>query len=153
MTINYFLENIFSEYNIKYHCKDLDSIAMAKFNVACPWPPYSKPIIDIKEAFVRGECISYPSNEYKEKWVKVICLVDSNDSDDRDKILTVKQILERLKQFDGELELCSVDRGHDFKSKDLVSTFINVYDETSDNECKKYNIPENYKGTITNFLT
>jgi len=79
-------------------------------------------------------------------------LISSNDPDDRDKILTVRQILERLKQFDEKLELCSVDKGHNFKSKDWVLAFINVHDGTDD-EGEKHNISENYKGTITNFLT
>lgn len=154
MTINYILENIFSEYDIRWHCKDIDSIAMAEFNVACPLGmPFSEPIIDVKEVYVKGNCIVSSSHKYKEKWVKVVCLVNSNDSTDRNKILTVRQILERLKQFDGDLELCSADKGHDFNSNNWVSVFINVLDGTNNDECEKHNIPEDYKGVITNFLT
>lgn len=154
MKINYILKNIFSENDIKWHCKDINSVAMTEFNVACPFSmPFSEPIIDVKEVSVRGECISSSSNRYKEKWVKVVCLINSNDPNDRDKILTVRQILERLKQFDGEFELCSADKGHDFKSHNWVRAFINVFDGTDSDECEKHNLPENYKGTITNFLT
>jgi len=65
MTIKYILENIFSENEIKWHCKDIDSIAMAEFNVACPvGTPFSEPIIEIKEVFVREECIISSSNTY-----------------------------------------------------------------------------------------
>lgn len=154
MTINYILDNIFSENDIKWHCKDINGIAMAEFNVACPFGmPFSEPIIDVKEVSVRGECIVSSSNRYKEKWVKVVCLINSNDPNDRDKILTVRQVLEKLKYFDGELELCSADKGHDFESNNWVCAFINVFDGTDNDECEKHNIPENYKGTITNFLT
>lgn len=154
MTINYILENIFSQNDIKWHCKDINSIAMTEFNIACPFGlPFSEPIIDVKEVSVRSKYIISSSNRYKEKWVKVVCLIDSHYPDDRDKILTVKQILERLKQFDGELELCSVHKEHDFESNNWVCAFINVFDGTDNYECEKHNIPENYKGTITNFLT
>lgn len=154
MTINYILENIFSGHCIKWHCRDIDSIAMSEFNVASPFrTPFSEPIIDVKEVYAKVKCIVSPSRKYKEKWARVICLINSNDPNDMDKILSVRQILEKLKQFDGELELCSADKEHDFNSNNWVPVFINILDGTSNDECDKRNIPQNYKGTITNFLT
>lgn len=154
MTINYILENIFSKDNINWHCKDIDSIAMTEFNVACPFgAPFSEPIIDVKEVYAKTKCIVSPSRKYKENWARVVCLINSNDPSDIDKILTVRQVLERLKQFDRELELCSADKKHDFNSNNWVCAFINILDGTCNDECEKHNIPQNYKGTITNFLT
>lgn len=152
MTINYILQNIFSENNIKWHCKDLDSIAMAEFNVACPLGmPFAEPIIDVKEVFARGKCLSL-DKVYNDEWVKVICLINSCDSEDIGKVLTVRQILGRLQQFDGKLELCSADKDHDFNSCDWVSDFTTVHDEEDSPNCKNKNISQNYKGRITYFV-
>lgn len=152
MTINYILQNIFSENDIKWHCKDLDSIAMAEFNVACPFGmPFSEPIIDVKEVFVRGKCIS-SHKVYKEEWVTVVCLINSREPEDANKVLTVRQILEKIKHFDGELELCSIDKDHDFNSCDWICAFINVFDGTDNDECENHNISNDYKGKITYFV-
>ena len=151
MTINYILQNIFSENNIKWHCKDLDSIVMAGFNVGGFGKTFSEPIIDVKEVFVRGKCIS-SHKVYKEEWVKVVCLINSREPEDVNKVLTVRQILEKLKQFDGELELCSADKDHDFNSYNWICSFINVFDETDNDECERRNISNDYKGKITCFI-
>ena len=59
MTIDYMLNNIFSEENIKWHCKDIDSIAIAAFNYSNPFArPFYKPIIDVKEVTEDGDEIN-----------------------------------------------------------------------------------------------
>ena len=69
------------------------------------------------------------------------------------RVLTIRQILERLKQYDGELELCSADKDHDFNSYNWVNAIINVFDETDNHECEKSNISNDYNGRITCFAT
>ena len=151
MTINYILQNIFSENDIKWHCKDLDSIAMAGFNVGGFGKTFFEPIIDVREVLVRGKCIS-SNKEYKDEWVKVVCLINSREPEDANKVLTVSQILKKMKKFDGELELCSADKSHEFNSYNWICPFINVFDETDNDECEKHNISNDYKGKITGFI-
>lgn len=123
---------------------------MTEFNVASWDAPYAEPIIDVKEVFVKSKCLS-AEKVYKKELVKVVCLINSNDHKDMNKVLTVRQILERLKQYDGELELCSADKDHDFNSYNWVNAIINVFDETDNHECEKCNISNDYNGRITLF--
>ena len=73
MTINYILNNIFSEKDIQWHYRDLESIAMTEFNVASWDTPYAEPIIDVKEVFVKSKCLS-SEKVYQKELVKVVCL-------------------------------------------------------------------------------
>lgn len=151
MTIDYILNRIFGE-DMKWHCKDVNSKAMAEFNVACPFgSPFSEPIIDVKEVIVKTKWLTGTHKTYEgQEEIKVVCLINSDDEEDIDKGMTVKEVIERLKEFDSQLDLCSMDKNY----KDgWVCAFINVFDGTDNDECEKYNIPKDYKGTITNFLT
>lgn len=58
MTIDYILNRIFST-DIELHCKDVNSKAMLKFNVAGPLgTPFSEPIIDVQEKIVEKKVTS-----------------------------------------------------------------------------------------------
>ena len=151
MTIDYILNNIFGA-DMKWHCKDINSKAMAKFNVACPVGlPFSEPIIDVKEMMVKTKWLIGTHKIYEgQDEVKVVCLISSCDVEDIDNGMTVKEVIKRLKNFDGQLDVCSMNKNY---NSGFVCAFINVFDGTDDDECEKHNLPKDYKGTITNFLT
>ena len=151
MTIDYILNRIFGE-DMKWHCKDINSKAMAKFNVSCPFAlPFSEPIIDVKEVMVKTKWLTGTHKTYEgQEEIKVVCLINSDDKEDMDKGMTVKEIINRLKELDSQLQVCSM--GKNYKDG-WVRAFINVFDGTDNNECEKHNIPKDYIGTVTNFLT
>ena len=151
MTIDYILNNIFGA-DMKWHCKDINSKAMAKFNVACPVGlPFSEPIIDVKEVVIKTGLLVNTHKSYDGKdEIKVVCLINSDDEEDINKCMTVKEIIERLKEFDGQLDVCSMNKNYE---SGWVCAFINVFDGTDNDKCEKRNFQKNYKGTITNFLT
>ena len=81
--------------------------------------------------------------------IKVVCLIYSDDEEDINKCMTVKEIIERLKEFDDQLEVCSMNKNYE---SGWICAFINVFDGTDNDECEKHNTPKDYSGTITNFL-
>lgn len=78
---------------------------MIEFNAGSWGGQFSEPIIDVKEVIVREKNIVQLRKPYSEKWLKGVCLISSNDPDDKRKILNVRHILEKLKQFGKELEV------------------------------------------------
>lgn len=152
MTIDYILNNIFSEENIKWHCKDINSKAMAAFNYSNPFgTSFYEPIIDVKEVVVKKEWLVNIHNLGDiQDMVKVVCLINSDDKKDINKGLTVREILERLKAYDRNLYLCRMNKNYTFG---WVPSFINVYDGTNNDRSRCYNIPSEFNGIMTNFIT
>lgn len=150
MEVNYMLNRIFGE-DLEWHCKDLNSKAMAEFNVACPIGlPVSEPIIDVKEVIVDAKCICGTHKKYEgQDKVKIVCLINSADEEDMGKGMTVKEVIERLKEFDGQLDVCSMDKHY---TDGWVPAFINVFNGTNNDECERRNMPKDYNGTITDFI-
>jgi len=154
MKIDFIMDDIFSKRNIKWHCKYIDSIAMAEFNAGSPLGmPFSRPIIDVKEVLAKGKYIVNTLNSYKgQEWAKIVVLINSEDPNDINRCLTVRQIIEKLNQLDGGLEVCSANKNRDFMSNGWIPAFIDIHDGTDNIECEKRNIPKDYNGFITNFL-
>lgn len=149
MKVDFMLNHCFGS-NIKWHCKDLNSRAMVEFNVASPFGQlFSVPVIEVKEMKVNKECLFLTNRVYKEDMVTIVCLVYSKKKQYRDKGMTVSDVIEKLKTFDSTLDVCCLPDNY---SGEVVFPIINVCYEIEEEVCKKYNLPNDYKGTVTNFI-
>lgn len=151
MTVKYILENIFGK-DINWHCKNLNNKAMIKFNAASPFQPFAEPIIDIKEMMVDTRYLFNTHRDYKADKIKIVCLINSCEEGDQNQWMSVKDVIEKLKQFDEDLDLCNVDKQY---VDGWIPAIINVYDEDPEYayECDKKNIPNNFIGEITFFFS
>ena len=148
MTID-FIMNEFSVDNRKWCCRDLNSKAMVEFNVASPIDTtFSMPIIDVRCMTVKRNYLLI-QKEYKDEDVCVVCLISSKNNEDVNKGMTVRNILSILKEFDGDLEVCTVDKN--FTRESWVHPIRGICDGTDNNECERYNIQNDYCGLITDF--
>lgn len=147
MTLEFLMKNIFNEPISSFHCEDLNSIALAKFNVACPLAlPFSLPIIDIKELEINREQI-FPDKFPDQETIKTAVLICSGDLEDANKVLTVNDILIKLKDMNESNHFCI-----NIKNSDSFNYVINAINGTNDSECDRQNMPDNYKGSVTDFI-
>ena len=79
-------------------------------------------------------------------------MLNSCEEGDQNQWMSVKDVIEKLKQFDEDLDLCNVDKQY---VNGWIPAIINVYDEDPEYayECEKKNIPNNFISGITFFLS
>ena len=156
MTIKYILETIFGS-DLEFHCENLDNKAMIEFNAASPFEPFAEPIIEVKE-FTVDKMYLDTRRDYKSNKIKVVCLVNSSKECDQDKWMSVREVIEKLKIFDEDLEVFNIDK--EYEEGDFFDLIINVYDEVDDDddwlddedECEKKNVPDGFSGNVTLFI-
>ena len=152
MTIEYILNNVFSQKEIKWSCRDLNAKSMIAFNCCSPREDsYSIPIIDVQALTIKRNQLA-TLEKYETDEVHTACLIYSNKTEDVDKGMTVKEILLKLNEYDKNFELCAINK--DFKEDDedsLAFPIFEILDGTNDYGCERRNIREDYCGAITDF--
>ena len=85
-------------------------------------------------------------------------MVNSSKECDQDKRMSVREVIEKLKTFDEDLEVFNIDK--EYEEGDFFDLIINVYDEVDDDddwlddedECEKKNVPDGFSGNVTLFI-
>lgn len=97
---------------------------------------------------MRKKLLANSNKSHSEDEIKIVCLVSSNNEEDMDKWMTVQEVIDRLKGFEFQSKLYGMNN-----KSGCICNIINVFDGNNNDGCEKHNIPKDYNGTVTNFLT